>query len=622
VVDTDAATARVDTVADLLTKSVGVQVRRFGGLGAFSTVSIRGSTPNQVDIFLDNVRLNQANAGLVDLGDLPLDNLERIEIYRGFAPLQLGAGSIGGAIKLVTRQVTSQVHNRASVSYGSFDTRKVSLYRSQSFAEHDLGYLALFNYTESDGDFDFLDDNGTRFNTRDDEVVTRTNNDFRSFNVSAKGDISLAHWTLTLSDDFFTKDQGVNGLSNLPSEARLGVDRNVITLLAKRPGFPHAMTDLSFQFAHSWQHEAFEDRNGSISGGPEDADSTSHIWSAQSLLNLYLDDWHQILGLMLEWRYETFRTIDKLPEIRGLPADRGPLQRRANLTLALQDEILLFDERLAVRPLLRYQYVSSRFGDQPNFSSTTLNVTKKHQEHLLNPSLGIKLSLTTYFDVKANAGRFQRIPTLFELFGDQGTTIGNPELDTETSVNWDVGWVLELPGYAVIDRMFLEYAYFRSQADDLIVFVQNSQASARAENIGSADISGHEVSWSMSAFGHLRLYGNYTFQDAKDASDTFSRDNQLPGRPRHELHQGIEWFAGLGKLSYELDYISQNFLDRANLRPVNNRLLHNVTLMLTPLGQHLKLTLEAKNLSDNQVGDFRGFPLPGRSFFGTVEGRF
>jgi outer membrane cobalamin receptor len=54
VVDTEAATARVDTVADLLTDTVGVQVRRFGGLGAFSTVSIRGSTPNQVDVFLDN----------------------------------------------------------------------------------------------------------------------------------------------------------------------------------------------------------------------------------------------------------------------------------------------------------------------------------------------------------------------------------------------------------------------------------------------------------------------------------------------------------------------------------------------------------------------------------------
>ncbi len=624
VVDTQEATARVDTVADLLTESVGVQVRRFGGLGAFSTVSIRGSTPNQVDIFLDGVRLNQANAGLVDLGDLPLDNVERIEIYRGFAPLQLGAGSIGGAINLVTRQVTGQPHHRVSVSYGSFDTRKVTLYRSQSFPNNKLGYLALFNYTESDGDFEFFDDNGTRFNPRDDEIATRTNSDFRSFNVSAKGELSLAGWALTLSDDFFTKDQGVNGRSNLQSEARLGVDRNVVTLHAKRQGFPYAAVDTGFQLAYTWQHETFQDRKGNIGGGPQDKDNTSHIWSAQGLLNFYLDDWSQIAGLLLEWRYETFRTINQLPELRGRPAERGPLQRRTNLIVALQDEILLFDERLALRPLLRYQYVFSRFGEPPSLSSIPLDVPDEDRDHLFSPSLGVKVSLTSYLDLKANIGRFQRLPTLLELFGDRGATIGNPELDTETSVNWDIGWVLELPGNGIINRIFMEYAYFGSNADDLIVFVQNSQVTARAENIGAADIWGHEVSWSVSAFGHLRFYGNYTFQNAKDDSNTFSRGNQLPGRPRHELHQGIEWFANLGKLSYELDYISQNFLDRGNLDPVDNRLLHNLSLTLTPLGhnKHLKLTFEVKNLTDNQVGDFRGFPLPGRSFFGTVEGRF
>ena len=46
-IDTSEATAKVQSVADVLGESVGVQVRRFGGLGAFSTVSIRGSTPNQ-----------------------------------------------------------------------------------------------------------------------------------------------------------------------------------------------------------------------------------------------------------------------------------------------------------------------------------------------------------------------------------------------------------------------------------------------------------------------------------------------------------------------------------------------------------------------------------------------
>ena len=132
-IDTSEATAKVRSVADVLSESVGVQVRRFGGLGAFSTVSIRGSTPNQVEVYLDNVLLNNANAGLVDLGSVPLDNVDHIEIYRGFAPLQLGAGSIGGAINLVTRPVAGATTNSASFSYGSFDTRKISLYRSQGF---------------------------------------------------------------------------------------------------------------------------------------------------------------------------------------------------------------------------------------------------------------------------------------------------------------------------------------------------------------------------------------------------------------------------------------------------------------------------------------------------------
>ncbi|MEE8304203.1 MAG: TonB-dependent receptor plug domain-containing protein, partial [Candidatus Tectomicrobia bacterium] len=206
VVDVSESTAQVDSIVDVLSESVGVQVRRFGGLGAFSTVSIRGSTPSQVGVYLNGVRLNQANFGLVDLGDIPLDNVERVEIYRGFSPLQLGAGSIGGSINLVTRQVVGETINRLSASYGSFDTRKFTLYRSQAFTN--LGYVVLFNYTESDGDFEFFDDNGTPFNPFDDEVTKRQNNDFQSFNINAKGEMTVAGWNITLLDDFFTKDQG------------------------------------------------------------------------------------------------------------------------------------------------------------------------------------------------------------------------------------------------------------------------------------------------------------------------------------------------------------------------------------------------------------------------------
>ena len=88
----------------------------------------------------------------------------------------------------------------------------------------------------------------------------------------------------------------------------------------------------------------------------------------------------------------------------------------------------------------------------------------------------------------------------------------------------------------ILDRVYFEYAYFMSKADELIVFVQNSQNTARAENISSATIRGHEVSWSATALQHVRLFGNYTYQHTEDTSNTFSRGNKLPGRP--ELHQG------------------------------------------------------------------------------------
>jgi iron complex outermembrane receptor protein len=328
--------------------------------------------------------------------------------------------------------------------------------------------------------------------------------------------------------------------------------------------------------------------------------------------------------MFVEWRYETFRTVDNLPELRGESPDKGPLQRRANVIVALQDEILLFKERLSIRPLLRYQFVDSNFGTQPGFGSIPLDIPQDDQDHLFSPSLGVKYRLLPFLDLKGNVGQFQRVPTLFELFGDRGTTLGNPDLNAESSVNWDLGFIFELRPGGVVQRLFLEYAYFASNADDLIVFVQNSQATARAQNIGSASIRGSEVSWSATAWQHLRLYGNYTFQNAEDTSNTFSYGNALPGRPRHELYQAIELFADIGKIVYEFNYIADNFLDRANSPRffIDSRLLHNVSVTLLPLGKTLKLTFEAKNITDNQVQDFRGFPLPGRSFFGTVEGRF
>jgi iron complex outermembrane receptor protein len=103
VIDTSEKTAELDTLADVLAESVGVQVRRLGGLGAFSTLSIRGSTPGQVQFYMDGVPLSRAQNEVVNLSDLPLDAVERVEVYRSFVPIAFSRAGPGGAVTIVTK---------------------------------------------------------------------------------------------------------------------------------------------------------------------------------------------------------------------------------------------------------------------------------------------------------------------------------------------------------------------------------------------------------------------------------------------------------------------------------------------------------------------------------------
>ena len=61
-----------------------------------------------------------------------------------------------------------------------------------------------------------------------------------------------------------------------------------------------------------------------------------------------------------------------------------------------------------------------------------------------------------------------------------------------------------------------------------------------------------------------------------------------------------------------------NYLDRANLRPVPARHIHSAGIRMG-VGGNLEVTLEAKNLLDDQVADLWGYPLPGRAYFVTLK---
>jgi outer membrane receptor protein involved in Fe transport len=80
-----------------------------------------------------------------------------------------------------------------------------------------------------------------------------------------------------------------------------------------------------------------------------------------------------------------------------------------------------------------------------------------------------------------------------------------------------------------------------------------------------------------------------------------------------------ELYGARARLYFDVSLIGDNFRDRFENDRVPARQLYGVGLSVTPFDRKLTLTFEARNLTDDRTSDFAGFPLPGRSFFGTVQ---
>ena len=119
-IETDLGLIEGAQIDDLLAQVPGVQVRRFGGVGERFEISIRGSTPEQVPVFLDGVRLDSSLTGRSDLSTICLDVLEEIQVTRGAGAARSGTGAIGGVINLVSRRAPTDPETRLRVSGGNF----------------------------------------------------------------------------------------------------------------------------------------------------------------------------------------------------------------------------------------------------------------------------------------------------------------------------------------------------------------------------------------------------------------------------------------------------------------------------------------------------------------------
>lgn len=98
--------ARGQDLGDVLRLHAGIDVVRSGGRGQQTSVFLRGANSNQTLVLVDGVRINSGTYGGVNLQNLGLENIERIEVVRGPRSSLYGSDAIGGVINIITRQST------------------------------------------------------------------------------------------------------------------------------------------------------------------------------------------------------------------------------------------------------------------------------------------------------------------------------------------------------------------------------------------------------------------------------------------------------------------------------------------------------------------------------------
>jgi outer membrane cobalamin receptor len=605
-----------DDLGTLLLQVPGVMVVRTGSTMEFATLTLRGSNPDEVMVYLDGVPLNIAQGGGVDLSTLPLGDVERIEVYRGTTPLVFGESALGGVVSITTRTPnTPRAELRAGVgSYGTLF--------GDAAAGGRLGRLRVYagaHVGSSKGDYPYLNQNGTAANPADDSIQPRGNNDLVEGNGVLRAALTLTgRRTLTLAALGFARDQGLAGpaIQTPTMFSRFHSARGLAYLRYESrddlgPGgrlWAEAFTSLEWDRLIDPDGEILQRGPMLTHATTLSTGVTAHGWRP-------LDDWGRAAAV-LEGRHEVYTPVNETE-----PAMSGGTGRRSIAVAGGELDLRVRPLDLDLIPSVRVELMSdSTAGINP--AGQVLPTSPALFRALPVYRLGLVRPLGESATFKANLGRYERAPSFLELYGNGNTLLlGNPALLPERGTNADLAlWIDRAgPRAGVSSRTTL----FGTEADDLIDWVHGNGGPSRAVNISSARVYGVEQELTAAVGHHLRMVGQGTVTVALDESGlAAAQGKQLPNHPRYTLYGRPELGhfalpAGLELGVYaDAAVFLQEYADYTEVKTIPNHVLIGAGVNLIVPQAGLRVTATALNLTDEQrLWDLVNWPLPGRTLF-------
>jgi vitamin B12 transporter len=549
--------SQAQSTIELLSRVAGVSVANNGGLGKASSLLIRGAEADQNLILIDGVRVGSTTLGTANLQDLPLDQIERIEIVRGPRSALYGADALGGVVQLFTRGAARnrQWQSELTASTGSNDTQRAALSLGRG---SERGFFrAGASYLESDG----------------------TN--------------SCAGFGAPIFAGCFTDEPDRDGYRNASASVRTGVSLGSSTDLEAFALYSTGRTEYDGSFGNVADFSQ-------LTYGVSLAHEFTERWSVRTQLGRAADDTENFAGSDAVGRFDTRR------DSASVIVD-GTFARHFQLTTGFDfvDDSVVSDTayvetsrstlgaftQLRARPGRHEWLVSARLDDNEQFGSKVTG------------SVGWGFALSGGWRLTASAGTAFKAPTFNELYFPE---FGNPNLRPETSRSFETA-----ARYSSATLQF-SATVFENLIEDLIGFDTNFAP----VNIDEARIRGVELE-GAAQIGRVDVNALAEWNDPENRSAT-NAGKLLPRRPRERARLEISAPLGPIRLGTVALYSGERFDNLSNSRRLGG---YAVFDLLGEWRVRPNVTLQARvaNALDRDYATAAFYPQPGREFYVTAR---
>ncbi len=536
----DIEKTHAQNLAEALKYVPGVQLKPIHGKTG-EGVWIQGFDPDRVLILVDGNPVSPSTGSTVDVTQVAIGDVERIEIIKGATSALYGTSAMGGVVNVITREPTANFRVSADVSGGNWGeqsekdnplAKKHGNFEVSTKQDKWYGQVVA-DLTESDG-FKAPDTPGKSTQGWHGHKNTVSG----KFQYAFDNDLKV-----TLMPRYFDEDAAtlenvvVPGFGNRTEEYR---DKTQVTNIA-------AVVEQSLKNDWNWKVRAMWE------GFDNDSNKASHRKTftdhseAAAQLDMPFGDSH-LVTVGAEFQYD-YMDVKNLSTGTQEVAD----ETKESTSVFAQDSWFV-TPNLEVLPGARF-HNDSRDGS--------------HLAPMLNAMYSRQDWLPGRVNIRAGVGNGYRTPNLKELYylfdhSQLGYVVqGNKDLKPESSISYQLGLEWVFP-----DDGSLGVSLFHNDIDDLIAEAlnpnkvgPNGAAVYEYQNIEKAMTEGVEVVFRKPLGSYFRLDASYNYLNARDV-DT---KKVLVERPEHEAKLGLDTYLWkVVTVTVKMNYESDQYLDEAN----------------------------------------------------------